>query len=241
MESIYSSHRIGCLVSDYRFASGFPVQVENTRNKRRVRNRMAVPYQRHQLFAPQVKQGGELWVLKQCRYQLRSDPTLRRQPFSLLEPQRNPVRFGCDRDLRMCTHDMAEQGRSGTRASNDKSDRVSHRRALNSLRSAPYCVRGSRARASRILDALSTFSSPGCEKVRGYPSSSSSPPAAASNRSASSAGISVLQSRRPDVIGLRVLFVGCPSLQRSTASWYSKPRKVHSAMHSSAALRISDS
>src|SRR5215472_10822122 len=107
MQSAHSSHRIRSLISDGIFASRVPIQIENAGNKRGVGNRLAATGQRHQRFASNSKQG-ELIVCQQFRNQVRSDETIRREPSSLLEPPRDPMRLRCDYDLRVRAHNMTE-------------------------------------------------------------------------------------------------------------------------------------
>ena len=64
---------------------------------------------------------GDVFGLRHLRRNLR-----RRQAQSLLEPFRNPMRFGRNRDEWMCAHDMTEQGRARSRTSDDEHKRINH-------------------------------------------------------------------------------------------------------------------
>src|SRR5258708_26952286 len=111
VQRAYSSHRIRSLISNGLFASSLPIQVENTGNERGVRNWLAAAGQGHQSFASKAKQS-ELIVCHKFRNQLGRNETIRREPSSLLEPQRDPMRLRRDHDLHMCAHNTTPQRRS---------------------------------------------------------------------------------------------------------------------------------
>src|SRR6266853_5075348 len=93
---------------------------------------------------------------QRLRNQLGNNETLPREPSSLLEPQRYPMRLRCDYDLRMCAHNTTEQGRSRPRASDDEDAGVAHGLASGFTFSTTGRL-AFRTNDSRILDASSSL------------------------------------------------------------------------------------
>src|SRR5258708_17617893 len=85
------------------FPLSLTVKVEDARDERSIRRRMFFPYQPQEILRLDAEIG-ELGMLQQLLNQVWRDNPFRRQPPSLFEETGNPMRFGCDRYLRMSVH-----------------------------------------------------------------------------------------------------------------------------------------